>query len=137
MTVVEVPVRAWRRRPRADGDRLVANAAQMVFRDPAMDHHAAVVIALREHFAVSRQIRQQPAVVDARFDVHIDEIAAQGVADRRGQLRQPKPSAGADRNRVGIAVAATRSSAAARRRSILLSTSSVSFSSMPSSSSTL
>ena len=65
--------------------------AQMAHRplgNAAVHDHAAVGVALRQHFAVAGQQGQQAAVVDAGLDVHVEETVAQRLADRRGQLRR-------------------------------------------------
>ena len=82
-----------------------------------------------------RQVGQHPAVGDAGFDIEIGERAAEGIAGRGVQPVEAFARAGADRNGVGIALQHLgRGQPRSARRSILLSTSSVSFSSMPSSS---
>ena len=53
---------------------------------PAVDHDPAIVVLLREHFAVGRQIGQHTAVVHAHLHVHVEKAPAQGLAHRGGQI---------------------------------------------------
>ena len=84
-------------------DRLLVYAAEVLLRDAAMDHHAAVAVVLREDLAVGGQVGQQPAVLDAELNVHVEEAAAQGVAHRGVEVRQPEARPGTDRHGVRVA----------------------------------
>jgi hypothetical protein len=51
-----------------------------------------------------REIGQETTVGDTGFDVDVDESAAQGVAHRTRQPRQPVARSGTDRYGVGIVI---------------------------------
>jgi len=66
--------------------------------------NAIAVVAAVENFSVSGEVGEHAAVGDAGFDVEIGERAAEGVAGGLMQTIEADARAGADRNRVRIAV---------------------------------
>ena len=69
-----------------DDRRIVVQTAQMMSATGGNGRSRVIGVLLREHFAVGGQVGQQPAVLDADFDVDVEETAAQGLAHRGGQV---------------------------------------------------
>ena len=64
-----------------------ARAVQMreaALRHAAMHRHAIFVVSLGEHFAMSRQGREQTSVVDTRLHIDIQKTVAQRLAHGGG-----------------------------------------------------
>ena len=93
----------------------IADRAEMLLWDAAMNRNATVVILLRQHLGMRGQERQQAAVAGFGLDVDVQKAAAQGFAGAAGQLRKARAYARADRKRVRIAPSRPSSGAIRKR----------------------
>ena len=94
---------------RANAGRRVANRAQVLLRDAAVNRDPAVVILLRQDFGVRGQ--ERPTIGRCRASVSTStsrKPRLRASLVRPASCARPSPAAGADGNGVGIALRAGR-----------------------------